>query len=323
MKKALVVMLAVLFSTAFFNIGFAGDKRISIGTAGTAGALYPMGVAMAETISRHVPGIKGSAEASGASLENIRNLAQGNVDWAISQNEVAFLAYTGQGKYKGRKVSSLRSLFGTLLSWAQIFAAGDSSINSVRDFKGKRIGVGAPGSGGERVAQKILSYYGLSYKDFKAEFMSNAEMVSALKDGTLDAFIITHPLKSAALLDLTTSYNVKMVPIADDGFYKKYPFFTKRSVPAGVYRNIDNPVPTPTSRIVMYTSTRADLSTAQVYNLLKGIWTYDSEWVNTHPAVKKYTTLKDAIKGLNIPLHPGAVKYYREQGLSVPARLTP
>ena len=79
----------------------ATDKRISIGTAGTAGALYPMGVAMAETINRHVPGYKASAEASSASLENIRNLAQGNVDWAISQNEVAFLAYNGEGKYKG------------------------------------------------------------------------------------------------------------------------------------------------------------------------------------------------------------------------------
>jgi TRAP transporter TAXI family solute receptor len=318
MKKILVVLAGIVFVLSFANPGMAADKRISIGTAGTAGALYPMGVAMAETINRHVPGFKASAEASGASLENIRNLSQGNVDWAISQNEVAFMAYNGLDRYEGKEVKSLRSLFGTLLSWAQIFTSADSGIGSIRDFKGKRIGVGAPGSGGERVAQKVLSYYGLTYNDVKAEFMSNPEMVSALKDGTLDAFIITHPLKSAALLDLTTSFKVKMIPVADDGFYQKYPFFTKRDVPAGTYRNVDTPVATPTSRIVMYTSTKAGLTTEQVYALLKGVWENSEEWVNTHPAVKKYTSLKDAVKGLSVPLHSGAVKYYREQGLDIP-----
>ncbi|MGD8563229.1 MAG: TAXI family TRAP transporter solute-binding subunit [Desulfarculaceae bacterium] len=321
MRKIFLGTAICLLALVMVMPALAGDKRISIGTAGTAGALYPMGVAMAETINRHVPGFKASAEASSASLENLRNLSQGNVDWAISQNEVAFLAYNGQGKYKGRALKSLQSLFGTLLSWAQIFTSADSGIRSVKDFKGKRIGVGAPGSGGERAAQKILSYYGLTYKDLKAEFMSNPEMVAALKDGTLDAFIITHPLKSAALLDLTTSYKVKMVPVGDDGFYKKYPFFTKRDVPPGVYRNVDKPVPTPTSRVVMYTSTKAGLSTSDVYALLKGLWENAGEWTKTHPAVKKYTTLKDAVKGLNIALHPGAVKYYKEKGLDVPPAL--
>ncbi|MBU4564129.1 MAG: TAXI family TRAP transporter solute-binding subunit [Desulfarculus sp.] len=321
MRKALSICMALTLGLALALPAAAADKRISIGTAGTAGALYPMGVAMAETINRHVPGFKASAEASSASLENLRNLAQGNVDWAISQNEVAFLAYNGEGKYKGRAVSSLRSLFGTLLSWAQIFTSADSKINSVKDFKGKRIGVGAPGSGGERAAQKILSYYGLTYKDIKPEFMSNAEMVAALKDGTLDAFIITHPLKSAALLDLTTSYKVKMVPVADDGFYKKYPYFNKLDVPAGTYRNVDKPTPTPTSRVVMYTSTKANLSADAVYAMLKGLWANTGEWTNTHPAVKKYTTLQDAVKGLQVPLHPGAVKFYKEKGLDVPAKL--
>ncbi len=321
MRKALFVCMGVLLAMAVADPGMAGDRRISIGTAGTAGALYPMGVAMAETINRHVPGFKASAEASSASLENIRNLAQGDVDWAISQNEVAFQAFNGQGDYEGRAVPSLRSLFGTLISWVQIFTAADSPIKDLKDFNGKRIGVGAPGSGGERAAQKILSYYGLTYKDIKAEFMSDAEMVTALKDGTLAAFIITHPLKSAALLDLTTSFKVKMIPVADEGFYKTYPYFTKRDVPAGTYRNVDEPIPTPTSRVVMYTSTKADLSADEVYALLKGIWEYTDEWVETHPAVKKYTTLKDAVKGLNVPLHPGAVKYYKEKGLVVPEAL--
>ncbi len=314
-----VTLFMVVLVAAGWSL--AAETRMSIGTAGTAGALYPMGVAMAETINRHVEGIKANAESSAASLENIRNLSKGDVDWAISQNEVAFLAYNGKGKYEGRPVKSLQSLFGTLLSFVQIFAAADSPINSVKDFKGKRIGVGAPGSGGERVAQKILEYYGLDYKKIKPEFMSNPEMVSALKDGTLDAFIITHPLKSAALLDLTTTFKVKMIPVADEGYYKKYPYYTKTEIPAGTYKNVDQVILTPTSRIVMYTSKKCSLTEDQVYRTIKGVWEYSKEWVNTHPAVKKYTTLEDALKGVSIPLHPGAAKYYREKGLNIPANL--
>ena len=321
MQRKIALLTGLLILTVFSATALAAEKRISIGTAGTAGALYPMGVAMAETINRHVPGFKASAEASSASLENIRNLAAGDVDWAISQNEVSFLAYSGKGKYEGRAVNSLRSLFGTLISWAQIFAPLDSPVKSVKDLKGKRVGVGAPGSGGERTAAKILGYFGLDYKSIKPEFMSNTEMVAALKDGTLDAFIVTHPLKSAALMDLTSSFKTKMIPVADQGFYEKFPYFTKRDVPAGTYKNINAAVPTPTSRIVMYTSTKANLSEAQVYAMLKGLWENADEWVSTHPAVKRYTTLADAVKSLNIPLHPGAVKYYREKGLKIPEKL--
>jgi len=321
MPRFIATTLALLLVVFAAPSAMGADQRISIGTAGTAGALYPMGVAMAQTISRHVLGFKASAEASSASVENLRNLAQGEVDWAISQQEVAYLAYNGKGKYQGRALTSLQSLFGTLISWAQIFAPADSPLKSVADFKGKRIGVGAPGSGGERAAKAILDYYGLSYQDLTPEFMGNTEMVAALKDGTLDAFIITHPLKSAALMDLTTSFKVKMIPVADAGFYQKHPYFTRREVPAGVYANVDAAVPTPTSRVVMYTDQAAGLSAEAVYQLLRGIWEHSGEWSGSHPAVKKYTTLPDAVKGLTIPLHPGAARYYQEKGLAVPAEL--
>ncbi len=323
MKKLFCVLIVLAVIGSVCAAASAADRRISIATAGTAGALYPMGVSMAETINKHVAGFKATGEASAASLENIRNLSQGDVEWGISQNEVAYLAYTGQGEYKDRPVGSLQSLFGTIISWAQVFAPADSPINGVKDFKGMRIGVGAPGSGGERAASRILAYYGLDYDQVKAEFMSDAEMVAALKDGTLDAFVITHPLKSAALMDLTTSFNVKMIPIGDAGFYEKYPFFTMREVPAGTYDNIDKPVPTPTSRIVMYTDSHARLSEDDVYRLLQGVWDNADEWTKSHPAVKKYTTLDNALGGLSIPLHPGAVKFYREKGLDIPAKLIP
>lgn len=298
----------------------AGPQRMVIATAGTAGALYPMGVAMAETINKYSKGLKASAEASAASLENLRNLASKQVEMGISQNEMAYFAYTGTGKYAGHAIKDLRSLFGTIISWVQVFVPADSPITSIAQLKGKRVGVGAPGSGGEQAAHIILGYYGLGYKQLKAEFMGDVDMVSALKDGSLDAFFITHPLRSAPLLDLATSKKVRLLPIADEGFYKAHPYYTRRLVPAKAYPGLTAAVPTATSRIVMYTTTGA-LSADQVAQLLAILWDHAGEWSGSHPAVKRYTTLKEALTGLAVPLHPGAVRFYQSRGMQVPARL--
>jgi len=319
MKRILLASLCLCLALAV--PAWAGPKRITIATAGTAGALYPMGVAMAETINRHAKGFAASAEASAGSLQNLRNLAAGKVDWGISMNEAAYLAYHGLDKWRGRPVKEIRSLFGTLISWLQIFAPADSPLKTVADFKGRRIGLGAPGSGGEQAARRVLAYYGLSYQDIKPEFMSNPEMVAALKDGTLDAFIITHPLRSAALMDLTSSFKVKLIPVADPGFYRKYPYYTMRQIPAGTYPGVKQAVPTPTNRVNMYVSTRSGLSADDVYALLKAVWDHADEWRGVHPAVKRYTTLKDALVAIKVPLHPGAVRFYRERGFTIPARL--
>ncbi|MBI9105695.1 MAG: TAXI family TRAP transporter solute-binding subunit [Spirochaetales bacterium] len=320
MNKKIVMFL--VFTMLLTSICFAGGNQekseaISIATAGTAGALYPMGVALAQVISEKADGVTASAESSGASLENMRNLKQGNVEWGISQNEVAYQAIAGMGPYENNEFSDLRSLFGTLISWVQIFVPKDSEIESVADFAGKRIGVGQAGSGGEAAAKKVLAYSGLDYDSIRPEFISDSEMVNALKDGVIDGFISTHPLKSAALLDLTTTFKVKIIPIADAGFYTEYPYYTKLTIPPGTYKGVDYPVDTPTSRIVMYT-TKA-LSEDVVYESMKAIWGNMDDWVKVHAAVEKYTSLEDACTNLSAPLHKGAAKYYKEMGVAIPA----
>jgi TRAP transporter TAXI family solute receptor len=327
-KKGFISLILTLFWVVIVIPEFSSAqpkeiRRITIATAGTAGALYPMGVALGQTITKHAPGYAATAEASGGSLDNLKNLAAGNVEWGISANEVAYFAYHGLDIYKEKPIKSLRALFGTLVSWVQIFTKEGSPVKGIPDFKGRKIGVGPAGSAGERTAQKILAFYGLDYKSVKPVLISDMEMVTALKDGTIDAFVSTHPLKSAAMLDLTTTTKVRMIPIDDPEFYKTYPYFTKRIIQKGTYKGVDYDVATPTSRIVMYTSTKAQLSEDDIYRILKTIWEHQDEWVNVHAAVKAYTRLDIALEGIRIPLHPGAFKFYREKGFNIPNEIVP
>lgn len=320
-RRLLTVALALMLVFSFAAVTGAQTKRISIATAGTAGALYPMGVAMALVINKHTKGPRASAEASAGSIANLRNLAGGEVEMGISQNEMAFLAYGGKGKFAGRAIPQLRSLFGNLTSWVQIFVPADSPIKSLADLRGKRVGVGAPGSGGEQTARMILASAGLDYKSVTAEFMSNTDMVAALKDGSLDAFFITHPLRSAPLRDLAASRPVRLLPVDDADFYAQRPYYARRMVPVGTYSGQKTAVPTATSRIVMYTTTKSGLSDAQVYEILKALWDHVDEWASSHPAVKRTTKLSEVLTGLAVPLHPAAARFYAERGLKVPARL--
>lgn len=320
-----ITLALALLSMCTFSLSAQSTevKRFSIGTAGTAGALYPMGVAMAQTITKHVPGIAATGEATAASVENIRNLSTGKLTMGISQNEIAWMAYNGVGDFKQHKVDSLRSLFSTIYSYVQIFTKADSPVSSIKDFQGKAIGIGAAGSGGEMAARMILEFYGLTYKNIKPQFIPETEAVSALKDGRIAAFICTHPLKSAILLDLTNSTSVKMISISDDAFYHEFPFYTKYTIPANTYKGIGYPVYVPISRVMMLTTSKSGLSDNEVYAIVKAIWENRSEWSNVHASVASQVTLDTALKELSVPMHPGAIRYFTEKGFTVPKSLYP
>ncbi len=331
MKKALIIILAALVAVSGAFAGGAGEggssagsiQRISIGTAGTSGSLYPMGVAMAKTISDHVPGIACTGEATAASVENIRNLTSGNLAMGISQSEIAYLAYNGLGDFAARKADDLRAMFSTIYSYIQIFTLEGSPVNTISDLKGRSIAVGSAGSGGEMASRMILEYYGLTYNDLKPQFIPDSEAVTALKDGKIDAMFVTHPLKSAALMDLTTSADVKMIPIDDPDFYENFWFWTKYEIPAGTYENVDVPVNVPISRVVMLTATKSGLTDDQVYEITKSIWENRDEWANVTNSVSSEVKWETVIDEIPVPLHPGAIRYLEEKGVDIPETLIP
>ncbi|MDQ0253305.1 TRAP transporter TAXI family solute receptor [Evansella vedderi] len=296
-----------------------GDTEFSIGTAGTGGALYPMGVAMGQVISENSDYVV-NGQASEGTVENIRNLSENRIGWIIAQNEVAYFAYKGENEYEGREFEEISSLFATIDGWVQIFVSADSEIQSVSDFEGKRIGVGAPGSGGETTSRRVLDFYGLTFDDIQAERISDGEMVEALSDGTIEGFISTHPLNSAPLMDLVSSTDVRMIGIEEEEFYETYPYYSPATIADDVYEGV-NSVQTATSKVFMYT--RNDTYTEdQIYELLGLIFDNRDDWVGAHASLE-VITVENALDGIVIPLHPGAVKFFEERGLDIPEDMRP
>ncbi len=322
-KTMTKVFMAIFFLSSFlvqFEAAHAEEKRFSIGTAGISGVLYPFGVSLAQTITKHTD-MQATGEASAGSIENIRNLTTGKTALAFSQNQNATQAYQGTHVYKNRPAKDLRSIMATLVSYMHIFVPKDSTVTSIQDLKGQRVSVGAAGSGGEVDTRMLLEFHGLNYQTIKPQFIPESEAISALKDGRIDAIIATHPLNSTAMTELTQSMDLKLIPVADDSFYTTYPYFTKGTIEAGTYPNIDTDTYAPRIVSALFTSTNSGLSDDQIYQITKAIWENENEWINVHASVTKNVSLKNALSGLIIPLSKGALKYYEEIGIEVPEYL--
>lgn len=326
MKKT--VKIITLLSVIAILVSFSACnrdpeiKRFTIGTAGTAGSLYPMGVAMAECITQRVEGFSATGEATAASVENLRNLHNGSLGWGISQTEVASLAYYGRGDYQDNAFTDIRALFSTIYNYLQVFTLEGNGIETVSDFSGKTIGVGASGSGGEMAARILLEAYDMDYEDINPQFLPETEAVSALKDGLIDGFIATYPIKGSVLVDLTTSADAKLLTV-NDRFYELNPAYSHYTVAGGTYNGIDEDVDIPRSRIIMCTSTNAGFTDDEIYRLVKAIWDNRTDWEDSSATVKAQVVLETALEEIDIPLHPGAIRYFEEKGMTVPENLKP
>jgi TRAP transporter TAXI family solute receptor len=227
-KRGLVLML-VLSLLATMMIGCQQEPAeqdegqqqaetvfINIGTGGTAGTYYPLGGAMAEILKANIPGVNATAESTGASSANINMLNQGEIELALVQNDVSYYADLGIELFEEQgKIEGLRAIATLYPEVCQIITTKNTGITSVADFAGKKIAVGAAGSGVEANARQILAAYGLSYEDIKPQYLSFAEAAAGLKDGNIDAGFITAGTPTSAVLDLSAQNQVVLISIDD------------------------------------------------------------------------------------------------------------
>ena len=312
LKKAFIAGMAVIVTAAIFTGCGGEDKKfINIGTGGTAGTYYPIGGAMAEILNKDIKGVNASAQSTGASVANINMLKDGSVDLAIVQNDITYYAVNGTEMFADKKVDTLKGIATLYPETCQFVTLEESGIKSIADLKGKRVAVGAAGSGAEANARQILEAYGITYNDIDAQYLSFSEGASALKDGNVDAAFLTAGYPTASVQDIASQNPVALLPIDDDkaeALISKYPFYTKTTIPAGTY-GFANETKTVSVMAMLVANDKVD--DVLGYDIAKALFNNLDRLQASH-SVGKLITKEGALKGMPIPMNVGAEKYFKE-----------
>lgn len=287
---------------------------INILTGGTSGVYYPLGVAIAKIYTDRIPNVKTQVQATKASVENLGLLQQGRGEIAFTLGDSLKAAWDGdeEAGFKSR-LDRLRTIGAIYPNYIQIVATADSGIKTLADLKGKSLSVGAPRSGTELNSRAILGAAGLSYKDMgKIEYLPFAESVELMKNRQLNATLQSAGLGVASLRDLSSATEITVVAVPQSVVDKVGPPFVAANIPANTYTGQDKDVPT--AAVTNYLVTSSAVSDDLAYQMTKLIFESLPELANAHAAGKEIR-LATAAAGSPVPLHPGAIRYYREKGL--------
>lgn len=311
------LLLAVAASAALCAGCGSGEPQmfVTILTGNPSGVYYPLGVGLSQLFRTAIPEANLSVQATAASAENLRLLEAGRGELAFTLGDV--LADAWEGNVDAGFTTPLKRIRAVAMiypNYVQIVASADSGVRTLADLKGKRISVGAPGSGTELNARAIMKAAGLSYDDFsKVEYLSFSESVELIKNRQLDITLQSAGLGVAALRDLAASVPIVVIPIPADVVRNVgRPVYQPAMIPAGTYDGQLEAVETASIRSVLVTHDTVPEDV--IYRMTKAIFEHLDELAAAHAAAKGIT-LEDAVRNLSVPLHPGAAAYYREAGL--------
>lgn len=321
-KKMVAAFLAMAAATALIAGCGGGDKKessggekkfINIATGGTSGTYYPLGGALADILNKNVKGANASAQSTGASVANVNLLKEGKVDIGFIQNDISYYAVNGVEMFKDKAVKNLKGLATLYPETIQIVTTKKTGIKTFVDIKGKRVAVGAAGSGTEANARQILEAAGITYDDIKVQYLSFGEAASALKDGNVDVAFVTAGFPTAAIQDLATQHEVVLLPVDSamaDALIKKYPYYTKIKIPAKTYNNVDTDVEAVAVKCMLVVTDK--MSDELGYDIVKALYSNLDRMKAAHN-VAKLITKETAKEGMSIPLNKGAEKFFNEK----------
>ena len=314
-RAALAVTSFIAFTAA--TPAFAQQNRISITTGGTGGVYYPLGGGMANILSKYIPGMQATAEVTGGSVDNLKLIAAGKSEVAFSMVDAAWDGYKGQDKFKDAPVAA-RTLMVLYPNRMQIVTVEGSGISKLADLRGKRVSTGSAGSGVEVMALRVLDAMGIDpKKDIKQERLGAAESVNAIKDRKIDAFFWVGGVPTAAITDLaaTPGTKVKLVDHSEaiTAMNAKHgPLYVKGIIPANAYAGQDKPVENIDVWNILIASDK--MSNELAYQIVKTLMEKKPELVAVHKEATNIE-LKYQALGSPVPWHPGAKKYFEEQGI--------
>ena len=317
MKKSIFTAVAGLMILAsFIGCTKKTNRNFILATGGTSGTYYPFGGAIANIWNSNIEGMNVTAQATGASAENLRLISKGEAEFAIVQNDVMDYAYNGSDMF-AQALPNL-STIGTLYpEVVQIAASKSSGIKSVADLRGRRVSIGDAGSGVEFNAKQILEGYGITFDDIQKHNLSFKESAEGIQNGTLDACFVTAGVPNSALQELAFTAGLVLIPVAGkeaDKIANNYSFYTKTVIPAGTYNGTDTDTEALAIRATL--AVNANLDEKVVYDMTKTLFE-NLETLGTAHAKGKEVSASAAVTGVSVPFHPGAVKYFSEKGLKI------
>jgi TRAP transporter TAXI family solute receptor len=315
----------ILFITTLFILTGCGQEEVTfvtIGTGGVTGLYYPTGGAISRLLNKKVKdiNIKATVESTSGSVFNINAVMKGDMEFGIAQSDRQFQAYHGQAEWSDAgPQTDLRSVFSIHPEPITLVVSENSGVKTISDLQGKRINLGNPGSGQLQNSRDIISAAGLSEDQVFAEYVKAVEAPGLLQDERLDGFFYTVGHPNGNIKEATSGrVKVYIVPIAGaavDSLLDEHTYYAKAYIPHEFYPRALNTedIETIGVKATFITSKRVDEKI--VYELTKIVFENFDEFKTLHPA---YTVLtkEDMLKGLSAPVHPGAMKYYRETGLA-------
>lgn len=296
------------------SAGLDEDLFVTVATGGTSGVYYPIGGAIANILEGDL-GIDTSVQSTGASVENINLLDTNRAELAITMADAVAQAYEGTGPFEDEAPKeNLTGLAALYPNFVQVVTTEDTGIESIEDLEGRSVGVGAPGSGVELNARMILEAHGMSYDDIDEDFLSYSEAIDQIKNGMVEAAFVTSGVPNATVIDLSTTHDAKVLPIegeAMDSLMEEYPFFSTGTIEGGTY---DQEEDVNTATITNLLLVNSELSEDAVYEITKSLFENLDTIHSSHNAAQDIT-LETIQEGMPVPLHPGAERYFEEEGV--------
>jgi TRAP transporter TAXI family solute receptor len=319
MKNLMKSLIAAATCSLLALPSTAAEQRfVTIGTGGVTGVYYAVGGAICRLMNqqRKETGLRCSTESTGGSVFNVNAIKSGELDFGMTQSDVQYNAVKGEAQFKDAAFPELRAVFSVHPEPFTVLARADAGVKTFEDFKGKRFNVGNPGSGTRASMEVLLAQMGWTLGDFSlAAELKADEQGPALCDNKIDGFFygVGHP--SAAIQDPTTTCGAKLIPLtgkAVDELLAKYPYYSKATIPGGMYSA--NPDDTVTYGVRALLVTNASTPDDVVYNLVKAVFDNFDDFKKLHPAFANLDPKEMVKDGITTDLHPGAVKYYKEKG---------
>ncbi len=324
MKKFLIIGIAALFGMVLFlgtaPVQASDQTFVTIGTGGITGVYYPTGGAIAKIVNKKKDeyGIRCTVESTGGSVFNVNAVMAGDLEFGVVQSDRQFQAINALKEWKEKGAQKdLRAVFSIHPESVTLLAAVDAEINTFADLKGKRVNIGNPGSGQRGNAMDCLKAAGIDYaKDLKAEEVKAAEAPGLLQDDRIDAFFYTVGHPSGTFKEATSGRReTKFIAIPNvDKLIAEFPYYARSFIPKDLYPGAKNTEDTNTFGVKATFVTSAKVSDDIVYAVTKEVFENFEEFKKLHPAYQVLTK-KGMLEGLSAPMHPGALKYYKEAGL--------